>query len=151
MLLDLVNHSRPDSSSAVRELSKVFDAATQANGKALLRAINYVLDTEFYCLKMKPLLIEIVFYLKGKSDSEYAGDRYTRISVYGYILYFCGAPISWKSKSGKSATLSSMEAEYFAMSKIAKKVIAMRKLLESIGIKYSTPLRFIVIMLVLFI
>jgi hypothetical protein len=111
MLLYLVKHSRPDISNAVRELSKVADGATQAHWNALLRTIKYVIDTENFCLKMTPLLDKNGFYLKGISDSEYAGDKDTRISVYGYILYFCGAPISWKSKSGKSVTLSSTEAE----------------------------------------
>lgn len=45
--------------------------------------------------------------MEGISDSEYAGDKDSRISVFGYILYFCGAPIAWKSKAGKSVTLSS--------------------------------------------
>jgi hypothetical protein len=83
---------------------------------------------------MKPSLKENDFCLKGVSDSEYTGDKDTRISVYGYILYFCGAPISWKSNSGKSVTLSSAEAEYIAMSEISRKVIASRNLLESIGV-----------------
>jgi hypothetical protein len=67
--------------------------------------------------------------LKGVSDSEYAGDKDTQFIVYGYILYYCGAPISWKSKSGKSVTLSSTEAEYFAMSETTKEVIAAKNLL----------------------
>jgi hypothetical protein len=64
-----------------------------------------------------------MFTLEGISDSEYAGDTDTRISVYGYIIYFCGAPIAWKTKSGKSVTLLSTEAEYFALSDIVKEVI----------------------------
>ena len=97
MLLYLVKHSRPDIANAVRELSKVADGATEAHWKALLRVIKYVLSTENYGLKIKPTLKEN-FYMEGISDSEYAGDKDTRISVYGFILYFCGAPIAWKSK-----------------------------------------------------
>ena len=115
----LVKHSRPDIVNAVRELSKVADGATEAHWKALLQVIKYVLSTENYGLKIKPTLKEN-FYMEGISDSEYAGDKDTRISVYGYILYFCGAPIAWKSKGGKSVTLSSTEAEYVASSEIAK-------------------------------
>jgi hypothetical protein len=53
------------------------------------------------------------------SDSEYAGGPDTPISVYGYVLYFCGAPTAWKSKGGKSITLLSTEAEYYTTSDIA--------------------------------
>jgi Reverse transcriptase (RNA-dependent DNA polymerase) len=102
MLLYLVKHSRLDIANAVRELSKVADGANLARWKALLRAIKYVLDTEFLALKIKPKRSNTLFYLEGVSDSDYAGDRDTRVSVYGYIIYFCGAPIAWKSKSGYS-------------------------------------------------
>ena len=78
--------------------------------------------------------------MEGISDSEFAGDKDTQISVYGYILYFCGAPISWKSKSRKRITLSSTEAEYFAVSEVAKEVIFAKQVLESIGIKLVLPI-----------
>ena len=139
MLLYLVKHSRPDIANAVRELSKVADGATEAHWKALLRVIKYVLSTENFGLKIKPTMKES-FYMEGISDSEYAGDKDTRISVYGYILYFCGAPIAWKSKGGKSVTLSSTEAEYVASSEVAKEAIFVKNLLDSIGIKIELPI-----------
>jgi hypothetical protein len=110
----LVKHSRPDISNSVRELSKVADGATEGHFKALLRTVKYVMDTEDLGLLLQPKLNQDGFYLEGISESEYAGDPDTRISVYGYVLYFCGAPIAWKSKAGKSVTLSSTEAEYYA-------------------------------------
>jgi hypothetical protein len=73
--------------------------------------------------------------LERISDSEYAGDPDTRVSVYGYVLYFCGAPIAWKSKAVNSVTLSSTEAEYYAASEIAKEVVFAKKLLEENGIQ----------------
>jgi hypothetical protein len=75
--------------------------------------------------------------LEGISDSDFAGDPDTRISVYGYVLYFCGAPIAWKSKAGKSVTLSSTEAEYYATSEKAKEVICAKNLLEEFKFNYS--------------
>jgi hypothetical protein len=60
------------------------------------------------------------FNIEAYSDSEFAGDRETRASVYGFVTLICGAPISWKSKSSKSVTLSSTEAEYFAASETSK-------------------------------
>ena len=74
-----------------------------------------------------------MFYLEGISDSEFAGDRDTRTSVFGYIMYFCGAPVSWKSKSGRSVLLSSTEAEYFASSEAAKELMFMFNLLEGMN------------------
>jgi hypothetical protein len=61
-----------------------------------MRTVKYVIDTEHLCLLLQPKLNEDVFYLEGISDSEYAGDPDTRISVSCDVLYFCGAPIAWK-------------------------------------------------------
>ena len=141
MLLYLVKHSRPDISNAVRELSKVADGATMGHWKALMRTIKYILDTKYYALKIQPMIPrkEEIFTLEGISDSEYAGDRDTRISVYGYIVYFCGAPIAWKSKSGRSVTLSSTEAEYYAVSEVAKEIMFIKQVIESMSIKLNYP------------
>ena len=141
MLLYLVKHSRPDIANSVRELSKVADGATPGHWKALIRLIKYVLDTRKLKLKMEPQIrADNNFFLEGISHSEYSGDKETRISVYGYIVYFCGAPIAWKSKAGKSVTLSSTEAEYFALSDLAKEIIFIKQLIEYMGIKLNYPI-----------
>ena len=138
MLLYLIKHSRPDLSNAVRELTKVLDGATIAQWKAMIRVIKFVFDTEKHSLRVKPIQCDKP-ELKGISDSEFAGDRDTRISVYGYVIYYSGAPISWKSKAGKNVTLSSTEAEYFASSEATKEMIFIQNLIISMGIKLSKP------------
>ena len=140
MLLYLVKHSRPDIANAVRELTKVLGTATIGHHKAMLRTIKYVLETENWGLRLKPETKGGMFALRGLCDSEHCGDRETRISVYGYILEFCGAPIAWKSKGGKSVTLSSTESEYVAISELAKEILFVKQVLESIGIKVQLPI-----------
>ena len=56
------------------------------------------------------------------------------------MIYFCGSPIVWKSKSGKSVTLSSTEAEYYAISECAKELIFLKHVIESMGIKVELPI-----------
>jgi hypothetical protein len=140
MLLYLVKHSRPEISNAVREISKVGDGATYGHWKQLMRTIQYVLNTKDIGLKIKPHDPENGYTLEGISDSEYAGDKDTRISVYGYVIYFCGAPVAWKSKSGRTVTLSSTEAEYFGISECAKELIFLKHVIESMGIKVKLPI-----------
>jgi hypothetical protein len=132
MLLYLVKHSRPDLANAVRELTKVLDGATNAHWQALMRVIQYTLDTKSLALKLQPKQ-DRMFTLTAYSDSEYGGDRETRASVYGYIVFFCGAPTSWKSKSNKSISLSTTEAEYFASSETAKELRFVNNIIMSIG------------------
>ena len=142
MLLYLVKHSRLDIANAVRELSKVADGANHAHWKALLRTIKYVICTENVALRLKPNILTqgAQFHLSGISDSDYAGDKQTRTSVFGYVIYFCGAPIAWKSKAGKSVTLSSTEAEYFALSEVTKEIMFVKQVLETMGINLVLPI-----------
>jgi hypothetical protein len=100
-------------SNSVREFSKVAEGATVGPLKALLRTIKYVIGPEDLCLLLQPQINNHGIYLEGFSDIEYAGDPDTQISVYGYVLYFCGAPITRKFKAGKTVTISFTEAEYY--------------------------------------
>jgi hypothetical protein len=141
MLLYLVKHSRPDISNAVRELSKVSDGATYGHLKELYRCIKYVLDTYGYALKLCPTIKDkLVFNLMGLSDASMAEDKDNRLSVYGYILYLNDAPIATKSKLGRSVVLSSTEAEYFALSEVAKEILFAKQLLETCGINVELPI-----------
>jgi hypothetical protein len=131
MLMYLVKYSRPDIANATRELTEVLDGATEAHWKAMMRIIKYVFDTKRYSLKLKSY--GKIATLKGISDSEFSGDQETRKSVYGYVVYYCGALISWKSKSGNSVTLSSTEAEYYAASETTKELQFVNHLITSIA------------------
>ena len=139
MLLYLVKHSRPDIANATRELSKSMDAATEVGYQELLRVIKYVLDTEDYGLKLEPRKENEMWNLEAFSDSDWAGDKQSRISICGYILYFCGVAIAWKSKGMKHVTLSSSEAELVALSECVKDVKFVMKILEDLGIKVPCP------------
>ena len=101
-MLYLVKHSGPDIANVVRELSKVLDCASDASMKELLRIIKYVLDTKNYGLKIAPVksaesgkLLNII----GFCDSDYAGDKQTRLSITGFIIFLCGVSIAWRSKA----------------------------------------------------
>ena len=74
------------------------------------------------------------------SDSEFGGDPKTRVSVSGWVIYFQGVAISWSSKAQRSVTLSSTEAEYMALSEVAKEIIFAKHVLDSMGIKVKLPI-----------
>jgi hypothetical protein len=122
MLLYLIKYSRPDLANVVRELSKCMDGANLAAYKEKLRFIKFVLDTKDYCLKLNPVFENEEWDLVSYSNSDWAGNPETRISVTGFIIYLLGAPICWRSKGQKGVTLSSSEAEYVAMSEAVKKI-----------------------------
>ena len=112
----LIKHSRHDIANAVRELSKSMDGASKLQFREMLRVIKFVLDTKDLGLKMVPTLHEGIWHLEASSDSGFANDKETRISVYGYVIYSCGVPVAWKSKRMRSVVFSTTEAEYVAIS-----------------------------------
>ena len=103
-LLYLTKHSRPDITNPVREVSKSMDGASMAHVTEMYRVINFVLETKTFGLRMVQIFKDGIWRLDALNDSDFANDKDTRYSVYGYIIYFCGVPVAWKSKSMKSDT-----------------------------------------------
>ena len=79
---------------------------------------------------------ELVAY----SDSDYAGEKETRRSVYGYFMYFCGVPIAWRNKGIGSVVLSTTEAEYIALSQVVKELKFIIQLLQTMKIQIEIPI-----------
>ena len=105
-LLYLTKHSRPDITYPVRELSKSTDGASMAHSTEMYRVINFVLETKTLGFRMVPIFKDGIWKLEVLSDNDFANDKDTMYSVYGYIIYFNGIPVAWKSKSMKSVVLS---------------------------------------------
>ena len=80
-------------------------------------------------LKLNPTSEPGLWTLLAYTYSEWEGDKETRISISGYILYFLGVAIAWRSKAQTSITLSLSEAEYVALSDCVKDVRFVMQLL----------------------
>ena len=139
-LLYLTKHSRPDISNPVRELSKTMDAPAPAHLKEMYKLIRFVLETQDHGLKFKLMKSIRKWVLEALSDSDFASDKETRISVFGYVIYFCGIPIAWRSKGMKSVVLSTTEAEYMALSEVVKELKFIVQLLQTMNITVELPI-----------
>ena len=115
------------------------DGATEVGFKELLRVVKYVLDTHMYGLLLKPKKLTEMWNITAYTDSNWAGDKQTRISVAGYVLYFCGVAVAWKSKGMKHVTLSLSEAELVALSECVKDVKFVMKIVEDLGLELQRP------------
>ena len=60
---------------------------------------KFCLDIKTLGLRMVPTFKDGIWKLEALSDSDFANDKDTRYSVYGYIIYFCGVPVAWKVKA----------------------------------------------------
>ena len=116
------------------------DAPAPVHLKEIYKVIRHVLSTKGYGLKFELGKDMIKWALKALSDSDFASDKETRISVFGYIIYFCGIPIAWRSKGMKSVVLSTTEAEYMALSEVVKELKFIVQLLQTMNIEVELPI-----------
>ena len=81
-LLYLMKHSRSDISNPLREISKTMDAPAPAHLKEMYKLIRFVLSTKDYGLKFILIKSMRKWELKALSDSDFASDKETRISIF---------------------------------------------------------------------
>ncbi|KAK2073808.1 hypothetical protein P8C59_008057 [Phyllachora maydis] len=66
----------------------------------------------------------------GFSDSDFAGDKATSKSTYGYLYKLAGRPISWKTKRATTIALSTLEAETNGLTEAIREVQTKHTLLK---------------------
>ena len=116
------------------------DAPAPVHLKEMYEVIRFVLSTKDYGLKFELRKDTKKWALKALSDSDFASDKETRISVFGYIIYFFGIPIAWRSKGMKSVELSTTEAEYMALSEVVKELKFIIQSLQTMNIENELPI-----------
>ena len=57
------------------------------------------------------------------TDSDWAGDRDSCRSTRSFVITLCGGAVSWKTCKQDVVALSTMEAEYIALTEASKEVI----------------------------
>ncbi|KAG8497200.1 hypothetical protein CXB51_008576 [Gossypium anomalum] len=70
----------------------------------------------------------------GYVDSDYTGDLDKRRSTTGYVFTLAGGPISWKSTLQSTVALSTIEAEYMAVTEAVKEAIWLQGMVKSLGL-----------------
>ena len=72
-------------------------------------------------------------------DSDWGNNPDDRRSVSGHVLLLANAAISWKSRVQQTVALSSVEAEYLALSDCVKEVIWARSFMTELGFPPKNP------------
>lgn len=118
-LMFIANRTRPDISYAVNILSQFQSNPGMAHWDALLKLLGYVKGTKNYQLKLtcnKPLLVVY-------SDADFAANRDDRTSLGGQLVLLGDSPIGWRTFKEKCVSLSTMEAEFIAMTEATKELM----------------------------
>ncbi|XP_053686123.1 uncharacterized protein LOC128735664 [Sabethes cyaneus] len=112
--------ARPDIANSAAILGRTFSNPTELDWTAAKRVLRCLKKTKNYTLRLGGAFDEP---LSGYSDADWAGDLQSRRSTSGYAFMFGGATISWASRGQSSVTLSSIEAEYVALSEACQVAI----------------------------
>jgi hypothetical protein len=126
-LVYLTTCTRPDIGFPVSQVSKKMKDPILEDWKNIKRIFRYLKATLHYKITYGPKQDLI-----GYSDASYAADANDRKSHSGYIFTLNGGPISWKSKKQAIVSLSSMEAEYIALTETVKEGMWLQKLQEDL-------------------
>jgi hypothetical protein len=127
----LATCTRPDISFAISQIARKMHQPTEEDWLAVKRVFHYLQATKHYVLKYSNEKLNLL----GYSDASYAPEATDRKSVSGFVYLMNGGAICWKSKKQSIISLSSMEAEYIALTAAAKECLWLQKLQTDLNIK----------------
>ena len=140
MMMYLATNSRPDIAFAVNQCSRFSMDPRRSHEKAVKRIGRYLKGTKEMGMIIKP---DHNLALDLYADADFAGlfqseDPEDPVSVKsrtGWVVTLGGIPVTWSSKLQSEIALSTMEAEYIALSTGMRELVGCRKLLEEITIR----------------
>ena len=101
--------------------------------KLVLRYLKQTRDLNMTYVKDSPEAII------GYSNADWAGDVQDRRSTSGNVFLLGGGAIMWSSRKQSSVALSTVEAEYMALSAATQKAVWLKQLQEELGVTETGP------------
>ena len=138
MLLYLSGHSRPDITFAVSQCARFIHGTRKSHERAIQQIARYLKGTQDEGLILKPTP---EFNIDCYVDADVAGlypleeitDPTCVKSRAGWVVCICNCPVMWASKLMPELCLSTMEAEYCALSRAMKDVIPIQTLFGTLA------------------
>lgn len=136
-LIYLSTVSRPDISYAVINLARKSSRPTKEDWRKVKHIMAYLKAT----VKTGLIFTKSQSHkLKAFSDSDYAGDVESGKSTSGTLILHGNNLIYWKSALQPRVSLSSFEAEYYALTNTAKDVLYNLQFLQEIPLPTLLPI-----------
>ena len=138
MLSYLTGSTRPDISMAVNQCARFSNDPKLSHERAVKRIVRYLHGTKDRGIIFNP---DPKRGLECFVDADFAGgwnilepgNPDNVLSRTGFVIYYAGCPILWKSKLQTEIALSTTESEYIALSQAMRDVIPMMALLLEIN------------------
>jgi len=144
MLLYLCTNTRPDISFAVSQAARFSSNPKQSHATAIKTIIRYLAGTADKGMILKPRTdLKLELYC----DADFAG-LYKRESDHnpdaarsrtGYIIKLSGCPLVWKSQLQTEIALSTLEAEYAALSYALRTLLPLKRMLKEVAHAVQLP------------
>lgn len=137
MLMYISGNARPDIAYAVHQAARFTHGARQSHAAGVKRILRYLKKMKENGLILKPgKELRVDCYV----DADFGGlfsveDTQDPVSVKsrtGYVISYRGAPFMWASKTQTQVALSTMEAEYIALSQSMRDLIPIREILKEV-------------------
>ena len=128
--------TRLDLSQPVHDIARFQSKPGLNHWKALLHILVYVKVTLDYGITyrsdgtLRPI---------GYVNASYGHCTDTGRSTGGYVFTIAGGPVSWSSKRQSVVALSTMEAEYMAMTRAGQYAVWLYGFLNEIGLPQEMP------------
>ena len=137
MLMYLSANTRPDIAFAVHQCARFSHCPKRSHAIAVKRIIRYLKGTEDKGMYISPTNDHL---LENYVDSDFAGlygsedenDPISAKSRTGFVILYKSVPILWKSSLQTQISVSTMEAEYIALSTSMRDFIPLREILIEI-------------------
>ena len=137
MLMYLSSNTRPDIQFAVHQCARFTHVPRGSHAEAIKRICRYLQGTKDKGIIMKPKENPT---LDCYADADFAGlwniendqDPVCVKSRTGYVITLGGCPVIWVSKLQTEIAVSTLEAEYIALSQAMRQFLPMKELLTEI-------------------
>jgi hypothetical protein len=127
--------TRPDIMCAVGQLSQFLNKPTSRHLLAAKRILRYFKGTLNLGIRYGHPATPLI----GFSDADWAGNLDTRRSTTGYVVMLNNGAVAWRSQRQPTVALSTMEAEYMALTEATKELVWMRGFLKELGYESNDP------------
>jgi hypothetical protein len=132
------NTTRPDIAYSVNRLAAFLQNPGPAHWKAVQHLLAYLSATLDYKITYRRGVQTGIRPL-GWFDADFAADLDTRRSTSGEVFMMSGGPVSWSSKKQATVALSTVEAEYIALTRSSKQAMWMYSFLEELCMPQERP------------
>jgi hypothetical protein len=133
----IANATRPDIAHAISRLSSYTANPTMQHITALKHVLRYLSGTRTYGITYGDVLGHPNPFL-GYADAAFMNSDEQKLTT-GYVFMMAGGAITWHSKKQSITALSSTEAEYIALSEVAREARWLRSLFKELGFEQTLP------------